>query len=189
MISTTAALVLGGLTAGSQIAGSVIQGKSAKKASEQQIAAAERAKVEQAPLYQEARRIAQEQAALGQAQFAPYTAAGSQGLTSLTALLGLSGIPSGAPAPMAVAPPQPIAQTPPNPAGTTRTRPPGTPAIDVAVPRGTAGVGVVGTPGGPVLLRAPNGQVQAVRPQDVDFFVARGAVPVTQTAGAVARRG
>ena len=160
------------LTGGS-VASSLIGGKmassAAKKAAEQQQQAAQEARQYLEPLYQQARayaeplygqalQIAQEQNALGRAGLQPFASAGTQGMTALSSLLGLPqqamASPSGAApvnrAGMAPAGYLPSAQT---------------------MPR----TGTLPTQAPTVMLRAPNGQTQAVPADHVDFYLARGA--------------
>jgi len=150
MIGTTAALILGGLTAGAKIAGSVISSKASTKASEQQQQSAQQAIAYAEPKYQQALQIAQQQAELGRAGLQPYNAAGTQGMTALTALLGLPGGGGGMDRAGAM--------------------PPAGRAPLSALAAGTA------APTAPtVMLRAPTGQVQAVPADHAEFFLARGA--------------
>src|SRR5262245_58243546 len=79
--------------AGAQVGSAIIGAKAAGKAAKQQQQAVQQAMRYQEPLYQRAQQIAAEQAARGQAAFAPYAQAGTQGLTALTSLLGLPPAP------------------------------------------------------------------------------------------------
>jgi len=170
MIGTTAALILGGLTAGSHVAGAAIGAHAAKKASEQQQQAAHEAMAYAEPKYQQALQIAQQQAELGRAGLQPYNAAGTSSMTALTALLGLPAAASGGGMDRATALPPPGSASPLQPPYTRPGGggPPGTPTGGVAVPR-------AGMTGATVMLRAPTGQVQAVPADHVDFYLARGA--------------
>jgi hypothetical protein len=174
----TAIAIAAASSAGASAYAAHKQGKAAKEASQQQVAAAQQAMAAQAPLYQQALQIAQQQAQQGRADLMPYAQQGGQGLTALTAFLGLPSSGGGMPPPQnpaAVADVQQLwrgMQTAPPQAPDTRAGaggPPGTPTGGIAVPRGSG----LATP--TVMLRAPTGQMQAVPADHVDFYLARGA--------------
>jgi len=168
------------------------QGKAAEKAAGQQVEGVREARAYAEPLYADAQRIAREQFAAGQAGLAPYAGAGAQGMTALTALLGLPAASAGAPAaaPSAAAPtlaPSPIG------VGTT-TLANGIPLSlinslttkQIADANRALGGGLLGMAGGTgtaapatqssyVSLRAPTGDVRPVPADQVDFYLARGA--------------
>src|SRR5262245_62067909 len=169
--SGKAVLIGGGISGGLQLWGTHKQAKAAEKASEQQQQAANQALNYLAPgafggggggsgfgggPYGQALQIAQQQYELGRAGLQPYNAAGTSGMTALSSLLGLpqQASPSGAApvnrAGMAPAGYLPSAQT---------------------MPR----AGMLPTQAPTVMLRAPNGQTQAVPADHVDFYLARGA--------------
>jgi hypothetical protein len=182
---TAIAIGLGAASAASSIYGAHKQAKAAEKASEQQQQSAREAIAYAEPKYQQALQIAQQQAELGRAGLQPYNLQGQQGLQTgqqgLTALSALLGLPASAgAAPMlpdrasAGMPPGGVPMAPPITAPTPyrRTLPPGAAVIGTAVPRGA------GTTGATVMLRAPTGQQQAVPADQVAFYLARGATRV-----------
>jgi len=118
--------------------------KASEKAAAQQAQSAREALALQGQMYQQTR-----------SDLAPYRQEGAQGLTALTALLGLPPAPAGAPVTGLPGLPTPQARTP-NP-GAVYTG-------HSAVPRDAM-----------VMLRAPNGQTKAVPASQVDYYLARGA--------------
>jgi hypothetical protein len=153
-------LALAGGSALANLFGAKKQAGAAKEAAKTQAAAAEQARLLQQQMYQQTR-----------ADLSPYMQGGSQGLSSLTSLLGVGGVaPSSGLAPMA----------PPAAPGQARTPTPG--AVYTghqAVPRGSVPQSAYGAaPGGTVLLRAPTGQIQPVPADQAEFFLARGATRV-----------
>jgi len=161
----TALAIAAGVGAGTSIYGAHKQAKAAEKASEQQQGAANHALQYLAPgafggggggsgfgggPYGQALQIAQEQNALGRAGLQPFAAAGTQGMTALSSLLGLPA-QAGVGAPAMPAPVNRAGMAPPQMAGG------------------------MGGAQGMVMLKAPTGQTQAVPATQVDFYLARGA--------------
>jgi hypothetical protein len=151
-------------------------GKAAEQASQQQQQAAQEAIRYGEPLYQRALGIAEQQATQGRAGLEPFRQAGYQemqqvgapALTSLTAFLGLptaSGLP---PMPSGGAAPGPAPN--PNAGGFVN------PQASVALAQALAPGGSLQKP--TVMLRAPNGQQQAVPADHVEFYLQRGATRV-----------
>ena len=188
---TAIALGIGAATkAATDIYGAKKQGDAAERAAQQQIAAAERAKAEMKPLYDQALGIAAAQHAQGRADLSPYAQAGAGAVGTLSDFLGVPR--AAAPAAVAAPPSAPPPTTPLSQIAMT-TLPNGAkiPANwtqywnDVAAgripdPTKRGSAGQPAAPSAPsgaatVLLRAPNGQTQAVAPEQVDFFLARGA--------------
>lgn len=168
--------------AGASLFGAHKGAKAAEKASKQQQAAAQQAIRYQEPLYQQALQIAQQQAAQGQARYAPYAQTGGQGLVALSSLLGLPAprIPAETTIPAPVAPPS-AASAPaaafPRPSNAQMR------AIQQATGMSAEMARQSGFTGGPtgsefVLLRAPTGQTRAVPPDQVAHYLARGATRV-----------
>jgi len=145
--------------AGAKVYGAVKQAGAAKDAAKQQAAAADRAMAIQQSQYLQSRQ-----------DLTPYREQGGQGLTALTALMGL---PPTAPqtntGPL-MPPGQPPVGTPQS--GQRGPLPPGATPTGYAVPRGT-------TPGienqGMTLLRSPDGQIRPVPSDQVQHYLARGA--------------
>jgi len=137
------------------------------------------------PLYGQALQIAQEQNQLGRAGLQPFASAGTQGMTALSSLLGLpaqAGVGGGAmPTPVnraGMPPPSAMGNLAQGALaafgpGIPRSVPPDQ-ARAMLEARGFSGGGM-GTTGTTVMLRAPNGQTQAVPADHVDFYLARGA--------------
>lgn len=169
----TGLLIAGAATQG---LGAILQHKAAGKASDQQQASGREALALQQQMYDQTR-----------ADLAPYRTAGGQGLTALSAYLGLPSAPAGAAPSAAAAPAGPAALprapggAPVGPAGLTfqeswaqaRMPHPGAPRTSAAsvyhTPAGTSGQ---------VVLRSPTGQTQAVPADQVDYYLARGATRV-----------
>jgi len=181
------------------------QGKAAEKAADQQQQGVREARAYAEPLYADAQRVAREQLAdaqrialqqlqQGQAGLAPYAAGGTQGMTALTALLGLPSATAAAAAPSGVPrAASALMAAPAAPSGV------GTTTLANGIPlslinslttkqlaegnRALGGglLGMAGTPGVPatqssyVSLRAPTGDVRPVPADQVDFYLARGA--------------
>lgn len=134
--------------AGAKVVGAVQQHRAAGKAAEQQQAAAQQAIGVNQGMYQQTRQ-----------DLDPYRQQGGQGLTALTALMGLP--PQAPPPGPAIGTPQPGQRGP---------LPPGATPTGYAVPRGTPpGMG------GMTLLRSPDGQSKPVPNDQVDYYLSRGA--------------
>jgi hypothetical protein len=163
-IGTGAAIALG-IGAAASLGSAAISAHAAGKASDQQQQASKDALAAQGPLYQQALAIAQQQAQQGQARLDPYAQQGGAGLTALTSFLGV-------PVPKAPNPAQGLS------AGTGGFGP-GQQTYGAGSMLGQLATGqAVPPPGGTVLLRAPNGQTQAVPADHADYYVARGATRV-----------
>jgi hypothetical protein len=176
MIGTTLGLLLGGAIGAktaTDIYGAHKAGKAAEQASQQQQQAAQQAIAYGEPLYQRALGIAEQQAAQGRAGLEPFRQAGyggmqgyqsfGQGLaapamTSLTSLLGLPGQTGGG-------------FIPPMQAGAA--------SGGAFLPAGQrVAQQAPGLAQPTVMLRAPNGQQQAVPADHAEFYLARGATRV-----------
>ena len=194
--TSTALIIAGGAAAGASIYGAKKQADAAKQASQQQMQAAqearqyieplyERARQYAEPLYGQALQIAQQQNELGRAGLQPFASAGTSGMTALSSLLGLpaqAGVGTSAMA----APVNRAGMPPPSAMGNLAQGALAAfgPGIPRSVPpdqaramleaRGFSGGGT-GTTSPTVMLRAPNGQTQAVPADHVDFYLARGA--------------
>jgi len=138
-------LILGGASAGMSLFGANKAAKASEKAAAQQAQSAREALALQGQMYQQTR-----------SDLAPYRQEGAQGLTALTALLGLppTGASGAAPGVLSPAPTAPTSLGPPLPG---QYGPPGS------------------LSGSMVMLRAPNGQTKAVPASQVDYYLARGA--------------
>jgi hypothetical protein len=187
---TAIAIGLGAGSAAASIYGAHKQAKAAEKASEQQQQAAREAIAYAEPKYQQALQIAQQQAELGRAGLQPYNlqgqqglAAGQQGLTALSALLGLPASAGAAPMlPDRASAGMPPAVANPNAAAWGRAMQGGLGIGAQLIPGGNLQkpimAGGAGTTGATVMLRAPTGQQQAVPADQVAFYLARGATRV-----------
>lgn len=144
--------------AGAKVYGAVKQAGAAKDAAKQQAAAADRAMAIQQSQYLQSRQ-----------DLTPYREQGGQGLTALTALMGL---PPAAP-PVNSGPPVPPGQVPVGQGQPGRPPlPPSATPTGYAVPRGTT-PGIEGQ--GMTLLRSPDGQIRPVPSDQVPHYLARGA--------------
>ena len=128
-------------------------------------AAKEAARI-QAQSAQTALNLQQQLYGQSRADLDPYRQHGVQGLTALSALMGHP-----QPAPSPPVGPQ-IGTVQPGQRGPL---PPGATPTGYAVNRGTV-PGLPGGPGSMVLLRAPNGQTKPVPADQVDYYLARGAM-------------
>lgn len=194
------AMVIGaGVSAGTSIYNAKKQAGAVKDAAAQQTAAGEAAQAAQTPLYTRALEIAQQQAAQGQARLDPYAQQGQAGLTALSSFLGVpqpsasaNAARSASLSPYAATPSQQAAanafvpgavaaqQATANNAAVAAT---GAKPMNVYGPSGYVGPGTpngapMQVPGSMVMLRAPNGQQQAVPAAQADYFLARGATRV-----------
>ena len=191
-----AALVIGGSLAAGHYLSARTQAKAAEKAAKIQQEGVREARAYGEPLYAQAQQIAAQQAAQGQARLAPYVQQGTQGLTALSAFLGVPSAPPAAGVPPAapMAPMAPMAPAaPPTAPGGNRSiggailgsltghggggGAPGTApsAFEQQVFGRPAGAAVPGATSGVVMLRAPTGETRPVPANQVDYFLARGA--------------
>jgi hypothetical protein len=152
--TSTAIAISAGAAAGASIYGAHKASGAAKDAAKQQQQSAQQALALQREMYGQTR-----------ADLGPYREQGGQGLTALSALLGLPG-----PAPASSAPVGPTAPVP----SSWHSMPPGATVTGHAVPRGT----LPGTAPNFVTLRAPTGQLRAVPADQAAFYLARGASQV-----------